>query len=180
MRVKHQLPCRSKDEDLLAKSLQNTFNLPTQNTPRTEVIQTNQLFSAYSCQYGQNATPKRFSLPLANYPIPYLTSPKFSTPQPNLVTNPVTPSIDWNSLINIMNTVKKKEEEHKKPVAEQATVKTEPDTYDLLTEDEVVQLIKNFKDLEEDERKDFLGYMKRLENINPEKVKRLKRKVLAK
>ena len=79
-----------------------------------------------------------------------------------------------------MSTVKKKEEEHNKPVAEQATVKSEPETYDLLTEDEVVQLIKNFKDLEEEERKDFLGYMKRLENINPEKVKRLKRKVLAK
>ena len=82
--------------------------------------------------------------------------------------------------MNIMSTVKKKEEEHNRPIAEQAQVKTEPETYDLLTEVEVVQLIKNFKDLEEEERKDFLGYMKRLENINPEKVKRLKRKVLAK
>ena len=73
--------------------------------------------------------------------------------------------------------MKKKEEQQTDIVVENAPVKTEADPYDLLTEDEIVQLLKNFKELEEGEKKDFLGYMKKLENINPDKVKRLKTKM---
>lgn len=191
VRIKHHLPSRSQDQDSLSKSLQSTFNISTENTSWTESDQSGssdqQLFSAYTL--SNTSANNHFARPPPSLPSPQfprpphfprpppnLARPQFSIPPPHMpISQP--PSIDWNSLINIISSVKKKEEQQTNIVVENAPVKTEADPYDLLTEDEIVQLLKNFKELEEGEKKDFLGYMKKLENINPDKVKRLKTKM---
>merc|ERR1719187_2207446 len=57
-------------------------------------------------------------------------------------------------------------------------VKTEThtaDPFDAFSEAELLELVKNFKQLEKNEQKDLVAYMKRLEARDPEKVKKLKR-----
>ena len=45
---------------------------------------------------------------------------------------------------------------------------------DELTEAEVVQLVRNFKQLDKEDQKELIAYMKKLEKSNPERVNRLK------
>ena len=199
VRIKHQLPSWSNDQNAVVNAIQSTLVLPPTAAPIPSGSSTHQLFSAYTAQdlpqsqvpyppptvqysqfpgqHHQEAT-STFPRPSPNFhPYP----PNLTVPPPNMIERNETPNIDWGSLINILSTVKKKEEEKSRPIMEEVpAVKTEPEVYDMLTEEEVVHLIKNFKELDEEERKNFLSYMKRLENENPEKVKRLKAKMHSK
>ena len=104
---------------------------------------------------------------------------QFSRKHPSIASNQL-PRINWNSLVNILKNVKRKKEEQTNLVVQKSSFNNENNLFDLLSEDETVQLIKNFKRLEEGEKKRFLVYMKSLEIVNPQKVKRLKTKIHAK
>ena len=76
VKVKHQLPCRSKDQDLLTKSILNTFSVPTQNTSTRNQTQAEpsatHLFSAYS---SREEPIHQFSIPPPNMSYPQFTRP---------------------------------------------------------------------------------------------------------
>ena len=54
-------------------------------------------------------------------------------------------------------------------------IKAEP--MESLTEEEVVELVKNFKTLDTEDQKELIAYMRRLEDSDPEKVTRLKKRL---
>ncbi len=113
---------------------------------------------------------------------------------------PALPNIDWNSLSNILKTVKNegqalvsppaalKEDDNIKTEAmdveeeevkeeegeEEVVVKIEADPFDDLTDEELVSLLKNFKTLSQGDQSNLVCYMKKMEQEDPHRVQRLK------
>lgn len=104
------------------------------------------------------------------------------------------PNIDWNSLSNIIKTVKsgpetdqlvddlsvhhenmRSEVETTAPVAK--PVLEEDEFYADFTDEELISLLRNFKTLEPLEQKDLISHMKKLERDEPDRVLRLKEAV---
>ena len=54
----------------------------------------------------------------------------------------------------------------------QSDIKVEP--FESLTEEELIHLVKGFKDLDQKDKLDLIDYMKKLEKINPAMVQRVK------
>ena len=54
----------------------------------------------------------------------------------------------------------------------QSDIKAEP--FESLTEEELIHLVKGFKDLDQKDKLDLIDYMKKLEKTNPAMVKRVK------
>ena len=79
--------------------------------------------------------------------------------------------VDWDHVIRALEAVKKQEvaqplePEYSCPATE-------------LSEDEIVSLIKNIKQIDDSDKRNLLEYMKQLEKLDPQKVKRINRKVI--
>ena len=54
----------------------------------------------------------------------------------------------------------------------QSDIKAEP--FESLTEEELIHLVKGFKDLDQKDKLDLIDYMKKLEKTNPAMVQRVK------
>ena len=54
----------------------------------------------------------------------------------------------------------------------QSDIKAEP--FESLTEEELIHLVKGFKDLDQKDKRDLIDYMKKLEKTNPAMVQRVK------
>ena len=54
----------------------------------------------------------------------------------------------------------------------QSNIKVEP--FESLTEEELIHLVKGFKDLDQKDKLDLIDYMKKLEKTNPAMVQRVK------
>ena len=54
----------------------------------------------------------------------------------------------------------------------QSDIKVEP--FESLTEEELIHLVKGFKDLDQKDKLDLIDYMKKLEKTNPAMVQRVK------
>ena len=54
----------------------------------------------------------------------------------------------------------------------QSDIKVEP--FESLTEEELIHLVKGFKDLDQKDKLDLIDYMKKLEKTNPAIVQRVK------
>ena len=54
----------------------------------------------------------------------------------------------------------------------QSDIKVEP--FESLTEEELIHLVKGFKDLDQKDKLDLIDYMKKLEKTNPSMVQRVK------
>ena len=54
----------------------------------------------------------------------------------------------------------------------QSDIKAEP--FESLNEEELIHLVKGFKDLDQKDKLDLIDYMKKLEKTNPAMVQRVK------
>ena len=79
--------------------------------------------------------------------------------------------VDWDHVIRALEAVKK-QEVAQPPEPEYSCPATE------LSEDEIVSLIKNIKQIDDSDKRNLLEYMKQLEKLDPQKVKRINRKVI--
>ena len=174
------------------------FNIPQNNPLPAQGIQTVPSYSGASLSSSSaNLIPSQSpTVPLAAGINQFPLQPIAANPSPILPAQSAQtiPNIDWNSLSNIIKTVKsgpepdqsvddlsvhhenmRSEVEPTAPVAE--PVVEEDEFYADFTDEELISLLRNFKTLEPLEQKDLISHMKKLERDEPDRVLRLKEAV---